>query len=76
MTVEYDEVVRDPGAWLPRVFDFIGEPYDPAYARAVRSNSIRKAQRMSERTRRHIEEVAMPTYHECLRLREATVAGP
>lgn len=68
MIVEYDEMVRAPAEWLPRIFEFIGEPYESSYAAAVRADSTRKAQHLSERSRRRLEELAMPTYRDCLAL--------
>ena len=75
MVIEYDEVVQQPAAWLPRIFEFIGEPYDPVYAAAVRSDSVGKANRLPERTRAQLEQLAMPTYRECLQLRLPATAA-
>ncbi len=68
LVVDYDEMVRSPGDWLPHTFAFIGEPYDPSYASRVHADSVRKADRMSNRVRTSIEERCMPTYRQCLAL--------
>ena len=47
LIVEYDELVRSPAACFPRVFEFIGEPYDPACTAIVRADSVPKASRRS-----------------------------
>jgi Sulfotransferase family len=66
LIVEYDALVRTPERELRRVFDFIGERYDDSYASAVRTDSIRRADRLSVKVRRLIEEHAVPTYRDCL----------
>lgn len=70
LMVEYDEMVQAPSRWLPVIFGFIGAPYDSACAAAIRSDSVTKAQRSSETVRAKLEALAMPTYRECLRLRD------
>jgi hypothetical protein len=68
LIVDYDELVRAPLQSLPRIFEFIGEPYNPAYAGMIRSDSAAKAARLPARLRRRIEALAMPTYLECRQL--------
>lgn len=68
LVIDYDRLVRAPGEWLPRIFDFIGEPYDPAYARGIRADSLGKAQRMSRRLAALVERVATPVYRDCVPL--------
>ncbi|MEP7242832.1 MAG: sulfotransferase [Gammaproteobacteria bacterium] len=75
MVVEYDEVVQSPAEWLPRIFSFIRQPYDPAYAQMIRAASVHKADRMPDSMRRQIDTIAMPTYEECLRLPRGTAAA-
>ena len=75
MVVEYDEVVQSPAEWLPRIFSFIGQPYDPADAQMIRAASVHKAARMPDRMRAEIDAIAMPTYEECLRLPRGTAAA-
>ena len=72
LVVEYDRIVEAPSAWLSRIFAFIEEPYDDAYARAVRADSVRKADRLSDETRRMIERDAEPVYRKCLSLTDET----
>jgi hypothetical protein len=69
LIVDYDEVVQGKGDWFPRIFDFIGEPYDPAYVAKVRSDSEGKATGHSASLRERVTELATPTYEECRRLR-------
>ena len=75
LIVEYDTLVRSPGKELRRVFDFIGERYDDSYASAVRTDSIRRADRLSVKVNRLIEEHAVPTYRECLMLASGDPRG-
>lgn len=75
LVLDYDELVKAPREWLPRVFSFIGEPYDPAYGAMVRGDSVNKAKRMSTKLRSAIEQLAMPTYQECLRYRSSLQAA-
>jgi hypothetical protein len=75
MVVEYDDVVQAPAEWLPRIFAFIDEPYDPAYASMIKVASVNKKDRMPDRLRREIDELAMPTYQECLRVYRGTAAA-
>jgi len=66
--LEYDQMVQAPDRWLPAIFAFIGEPYDPAYARSLRSDSLDKATSMPRRMRELVDEHAAPTYNRCLSL--------
>lgn len=68
LIIDYDELVTEPGKWLPLVFDFVGEPYKDAYASRVRADSIGKANRLSSRERAMIARVAEPVHRECLSL--------
>jgi hypothetical protein len=70
--IEYDRLVQEPQTWLRAIFSFIGEPYDPAYARSLRADSVDKARRMSRRVRSLVEQFAVPTYDRCLRLVSGT----
>jgi hypothetical protein len=69
--VDYDQLVQSPHEWLPRIFDFIHEPYREAYAQGVRSSSLKKAQDLTPAERHRIDEVALPAYDECSALRSA-----
>lgn len=66
--IDYDSLVRMPQEWLPRIFAFIDEPYDPEYARDVRSSSLRKAQGLSSAANSLIMTEAEPVYSDCLAL--------
>jgi hypothetical protein len=68
LTVDYDALIASPQDWLPRIFAFAEAQYDVANARQVRADSINKADRLSARARRQIEQIALPTYRECLPL--------
>jgi hypothetical protein len=68
LVLDYDELVTSPQEWLPRVFAFIGAPYDPSYAAGIRSSSLNKAQRLRDSAMRLIAETAEPVYRDCLGL--------
>ncbi|MGH8242641.1 MAG: hypothetical protein ACRETY_04750 [Steroidobacteraceae bacterium] len=68
LIVDYDATVRSAGNRLAHIFAFIGEPFDGLYASGVHSDSVNKADRMPERTRRMIDEMCMPIYRQCLAL--------
>lgn len=73
--LEYDQMVQAPEKWLPALFLFIGEPYDPAYAHALRRDSLEKALGMPRRMRDLVDRYAVPTYNRCLSLVSAVPAG-
>jgi hypothetical protein len=54
--------------WLQRIFTFIGAAYETRYADRVRSDSVKKADRLSGNARRLIERYAEPAYRRCLPL--------
>jgi hypothetical protein len=68
LVVEYDQIVSAPNEWLPRIFGFVGEPYHSTYSAAVRADSLAKAKRMPSRLTQLVEQLAAPTYGECLKL--------
>jgi hypothetical protein len=70
--VEYDRLIEAPQEWLASIFDFIGEPYDPAYSRSLRADSMDKARRLPRRVRSLVEQFARPTYERCLTLVSST----
>jgi Sulfotransferase domain len=65
---DYDQMVHSPGVWLHAIFRFIGEPFKDAYGAMVRADSIKKANTLSPRARRFIEELCEPAYRQCLTL--------
>jgi hypothetical protein len=68
LVIDYDDLVGAPAIWLERVFNFLGAHYDKAYAATLRTDSVRKAERLSRRALRFVEKHAEPTYRACLRL--------
>lgn len=68
MVVDYDAMVREPAAWLPGIFDFIGEPYDSACVRRVRGDSLKKASKLTGAEKRQVDRIAMPIYQQTLAL--------
>lgn len=68
LIVDYDLLSAAPGEWLPRVFEFADTPYDAACANQVRRSPASKADALSSRARGLIEQLALPTYRECIAL--------
>ncbi len=68
LTVDYDLLSAAPGEWLPRIFEFADAPYDAAFADAVQRSPATKADALSSGARRLIEQLAWPTYRECIAL--------
>jgi hypothetical protein len=68
MVLDYDKLVTAPHEWLPKIFAFIDEPYDPKYANSVRTSSLEKADRLTRAANRLIEQEADPVYRACLEL--------
>jgi len=66
MVVDYDALVMDAAAWLPGIFGFIGEPFDPACLRRVRGDSLHKANRLTDAEKRLVDTIAVPTYQRIL----------
>jgi hypothetical protein len=66
LVVDYDRLVAAPQDALPGMFAFAGAPYEAGYAQLVRGDSARKADGLPARARRLIEQLALPTYRECI----------
>ena len=66
LTIDYDLLSAAPDEWLPRIFEFASATYHPSYARQVRRDPARKADALSSRMRRQVEQLAWPTYSECI----------
>ena len=64
--VDYDQLVQSPREWLPRIFDFVQESYEVAYAAGIRPDSLQKAGQLKPAERKLIDEVAVPAYRACL----------
>jgi hypothetical protein len=75
LIVDYDAMVQASGNWLTRIFALIGEPFNPHYASSVHLDSVNKADRMTERMRRMIDEICLPTYRHCLALAGSGTRG-
>lgn len=68
LVIDYDLLTAAPGEWLPRIFEFADAPYDAACAREVRRSPAANTDPLSSRARRLVEELAGPTYRECITL--------
>lgn len=68
LVVDYDAMVRDPQAWLPRIFAFVDEPFDAGYIGAVRRDSVAKARKLSDTERAVVARLAEPVYRHSLQL--------
>lgn len=68
LVVDYDDLLQAPQEWLPRIFAFIGESYDPGYALSVCSSSLQKANLLSSPANHLIAAQAEPVYRDCLAL--------
>jgi hypothetical protein len=75
LVIDYDRLVAEPDAWLPRILAFADAPYDSRYARQVQRDPARKADRLSPGAHRRIEQLTWPTYSECLALAAAPATG-
>lgn len=73
LVVDYDALVRDPAEWLRRAFEFVGEPFDPAYGAAIRRDSIGKSRRLSDEEREVVDRFATPVHRRTLELVDAPV---
>ena len=62
MVVDYDELVRAKEKLLPLVYDFIQLPYQPRYAEAIHSKSLKKAERFNDRQHMLVEAICEPVY--------------
>jgi hypothetical protein len=68
LTVDYDLLSAAPNEWLPRIFQFADASYDAAYAQEVQGGLATKADALPSRARSLIEQLAWPTYRECIAL--------
>jgi Sulfotransferase domain len=75
LTIDYDLLIASPEVWLPRIFEFAGAEYQAGYAQLVRREPAHKAQRMSVRARRMVDQLALPTYRECISMAAGHGAG-
>ena len=68
LVVDYDELVLDKYHALHRLYEFIGEPWQPGYADALHADSLHKAERIGPAQRALIEELCLPVYRQARRL--------
>ena len=62
MLIDYDDLVQNRTQLLPKIYEFVGLPYKPAYAEKVHGRSLRKSDWLTERERRTIGEICVPLY--------------
>lgn len=62
MVIDYDQLVLQRAMHLPRLYDFIGLPFHPAYLDKINSRSLKKAEKMAVAQRRLIERLSGPVY--------------
>lgn len=75
LVVEYDVLVRQKETLLPALYDFIGLPYDPAYAAKIHTGSLDKAKLLTAAERATIRRLCTPIYKEALPLVSLRPAG-
>ncbi len=66
--VDYDELVRNKKVLLPKIYEFIELPYKESYCEKIKSSSIGKADKMSEKHKAYVKEHCIPVYEEMLAL--------
>lgn len=64
--VDYDELVKNKVRILPRIYEFIGQPYKIEYEQAIKSSSLSKSNRASPREQEVVERLCMPVYKQML----------
>jgi hypothetical protein len=67
--VDYDELVKNKSRILPRIYDFLGQPYKIEYEQAIKSSSLTKSKRASTREQMAVERLCMPVYRQLLDFR-------
>jgi hypothetical protein len=75
LIVDYDALVAAPDTLLPRIFAFVGAPYEASFAKGIRRDSVKKADRLSRRSRGLIETLALPTYRQSVAAASSDFAG-
>jgi hypothetical protein len=68
LVIDYDTLIASPDKWLPYIFRFVNAPYDSACGRRVQSDPAKKANRLSSRERRQIEQLTWAAYRACVAL--------
>lgn len=64
--VDYDDLVKNKARILPRIYEFIGQPYKTEYEQAIKSSSLVKSKGASAREQEVVERLCMPVYKELL----------
>jgi hypothetical protein len=68
MIVEYEGFIADRWVVLPAIYNFIHLPYQPRYAESLRTNSLKKADFLSESDREIVHDLCFPVYERMKRL--------
>lgn len=66
LVIDYDALVSASDRWLPRLFEFVGEPYDERYGEALSKSSLVKKDALSGGQKRVIADIARPAYDRCI----------
>jgi hypothetical protein len=64
LVVDYDDIVQRKDDWLPKIYRFIQHPYHRAYSDGIHQRSVKKAERLSAKERKTIEQLCLPVYQE------------
>lgn len=64
--IEYDQMTQYKQTLLPRVYDFIGLPYQSEYATRVHTKSLNKATLFSDKEADQISKICGPVYEKAL----------
>lgn len=68
LVIEYDDLILHSRKLLPKIYDFVNEPYLDSYSEGIHAKSVSKFTSFSPRKRAIIEEHCATTYSEALRL--------
>ena len=66
--LEYDNLVKNKSTILPKVYDFINLPYDPAYADPISQRSVNKMDKLTDKEKQMIGSICGPVYESALKL--------
>lgn len=62
--IDYDELVTKKEIILPRLYEFVGLPYDQKYSKIIHSKSLNNKQGLSKKAVSRIEKICIPVYRE------------
>jgi len=68
LVIEYDDLILNSQKLLPKIYDFINEPYLDSYSKGIHAKSVNKFTSFPPRKRAIIEEHCATAYSEALRL--------